>query len=558
MGFETEPIKARRADVHIPRGEAVTQQVTAEEIRQLLLGYSVALDAAESLPPVVRIASRPRRWTVLEPLRRLPRPTIGTWSMVTHHVQRSTAVLARRYARIAATRGLTDEDERASALVRTFRESLTDVRWKIIVPGLLIAALAAIEVVLRGVASMIEAYAKAQVSDAEQGRLDEALKRALFPVFSPEAFGDLLSEVGKAHLAGLLVLAGTVIVVGYVVFRPLSPAFRLKRTLFNLAPSGRIDLALTTSTWNVTHSAGLYDLERTLFARLGARLPNETNVDLWVSAAGAAGLAFFLAFLGIFQVSQSDEDTVTGGVLTLGFGAGLIAARAVWLLHTARARRRTVAPADPCGFAAPYADRIVETRSVIETAAIGALFLPGFLSWLALPMWVRLVRERRDLDRASVRAWGRPGRLPSGSVWPALGSAVLLVLVPPLPVALHLTRLAHLQPPGVGSARRTRAWLVPLVTAAMLLFWVGSSVEPYEPVRAGLIVVAYGTAFAVAYGAIQREQNALIWHVGTPLPHDDPLWDAGIGITGQRVAHQTREQTQPPAVVDPPGGPQAA
>jgi hypothetical protein len=46
---------------------------------------------------------------------------------------------------------------------------------------------------------------------------------------------------------------------------------------------------------------------------------------------------------------------------------------------------------------------------------------------------------------------------------------MLLWLVPPVPLAIHLTHLMRLQPLGVGSARRTRAWLVPLTTAVTLL-----------------------------------------------------------------------------------------
>jgi hypothetical protein len=83
----------------------VNEPVTADEIRQLLMAYEVALDAADSMPRAVRIASRPRRWTLLEPLRRAPRLTIGTATIVTYHVHRSTAALARRYARMAGDTG---------------------------------------------------------------------------------------------------------------------------------------------------------------------------------------------------------------------------------------------------------------------------------------------------------------------------------------------------------------------------------------------------------------------------------------------------------------------
>jgi hypothetical protein len=109
-----------------------------------------------------------------------------------------------------------------------------------------------------------------------------------------------------------------------------------------------------------------------------------------------------------------------------------------------------------------------------------------------------------------------------------------MALFPPIPVVVHLTRLARLQPPGVGSARRTRAWLTPFAIAAMLLLCVGPFVGPFQPIRIELIVIAYGTAFGVIFGAVQHEHNALIRHVGTPLPYDDPCWHKQVYPGEQR------------------------
>jgi hypothetical protein len=212
-----------------------------------------------------------------------------------------------------------------------------------------------------------------------------------------------------------------------------------------------------------------------------------------------------------------------------GIVVGLAATRVLWLLRTAKARRRITEETEPpAGFVAPYAERTVEARSILETASIGTF------SWLAFPylqvvglpspVWIRLVRERRDLERAQRRAWGTVGHLPSGRVWPALASAVLLWPIAPVPVAIHLTKLKRLQPPGVGSARRTRAWLVPLLTATTLSQWFDFIyVSQHNETLWMVTLLPMWASVVIAFGAIQHEHNALVQHLGTPLPFDDPL-----------------------------------
>ena len=375
-----------------------------------------------------------------------------------------------------------------------------------------------------------------QMSAAEQEQFAAAVKRAVSQVFSPDAFGDLLNEVAKAGPSGPLVLTGTLIAVGYVVFRPLSPVFRVKRMLFNLAPSGRVDLGRTTATWHVARTNGLYALERALFARLGARPPREANLDLWAGAAGTVSLALLFASVtnNMFRLAAARQDPTYVSVLTDRCRSGLITARTIWLVQTARGRRAAPSARDPGGFAVPRADRVVETRSVLETAAFGSLF--SFLPVvLPSPMWVRLVRQRRDLERAWLRAQGRTRRLPSGSLWPALGSAALLPLFPPLLVTWQLIRLVRLQLRGVGSARRTLAWLGPLVTAAWPGLWFGFylyGTQSIPVVAMDLIVLAAAAAYTAAYAAIQHEHNALIQCLGTPLPYDNPHGRDSTGTTG--------------------------
>ena len=500
------------------------ERVTSDEIRRLLCGYAVALEVADSLPPFVRMASRPRRWTLFEFLRRLPRFTVGTSTMATYHVRRSTTALIRRYDRLAATRGLTDDEQQACGLVKSFRDSLVEIRWKLLVPAFLVAAVAALQIAPWVVGFLAQDVAE-RMNRREWDTLIGALTRWVSSAMGADSFNDLLAEIGKAGPGGIMALLAMVVAAAYLVLRPLSPVFRIKRVLFNLAPTGHIDLAHTTTTWNAARSSGLYDLERALFGRLGVRAPREIDLDLWLSAAAAgAWLTWFSVGFLVQDLRDYREDLVID-VAATGVVVGFGVARAAWLIRTARSRRRPGEDvAEPAGFLALNAERIVEARSVVETAALGALLLvPPLFLYCPSVVWVRLVRERRDLERAARRTWGVNGRLPSNRIWPALGSTMLFGLIPAVPVAIHLTKLKRLQEPGVGSAGRTRAWLVPVLAAATAFLWFDSVyVLDYSPRWWGTAFALNYIAFAVAFGAVQHEQNALVRHVGKPLPCDDP------------------------------------
>jgi hypothetical protein len=516
----------------------VGEPLTVDEVRRLLIGYGVALDAADSLPALVRVASRPRRWRAFDRFRCLPRPTVGTSSMVTYHVRRSTAALVRRYARMAATRGLTDEEAQASKLVKTFHASLSDLRWKLIVPGGLIAVFIAIQIILPRVIKFVTGV----VQGARHGQGGpnaeqvHALAESVIAGWAEPTAGsfiDVFAQFDKAGPTEWLTFAAAILAAAYLVVRPLSPAFRIKRIIFNLAPTGHVDLGHTTTTWNVARSLGLYQLERTTFARLGARAPREIDFDLWISAVPAAVLARLL-WTGNTSL-LSNTPAVFGGILV--FCAGLVGARIAWLVQTGKARRRVVSPADPpAGFRMSAADGVVEARSVVETAALGLAWFWCLGYVLPSLVWVRLVRERRDLERARHHVVGASTRLPSPQVWSALGSAMLLSLVPPVPLAIHLTRLARLQPLGVGSARRTRAWLVPLAAAATVLE-ISSIVTHFGGSWSSGVSASFipaGAMFAVAFAAVQHEHNALVQRVGVPLPFDEPEL-AAVGVLPRRV-----------------------
>ncbi len=509
---------------HPSMPEGTDNGTRSDEVRLLLIGYSHALDTAAALPPMLRIASRPGRWTLFEPLRRLPRSTIGTHSIAVYHARRSTAELERRYARIAATRGLTDDEQRASQLVKSFHLSLSELRWKLIIAGGLIGVFVTVQVIVGGVSNLLTRAARTPGQDPASERvraLAESLIRAGSGAPSASSFIDLFGQFGKAGLAELLALAATLIAAAYVVVRPLSPAFRIKRLIFNLAATCPGDMRRTTTTWNVPRSVGLYQLERDVFSHLGGRAPREIDLDLWISAVPPAGMILLLS-TGDFDDAVHDLSLLLFLVLCCALP---VAARIVWLANTYRARRRTSRPVDPpAGLRISAAGDIVEVRSVVETAGLGVvtnyLLCSGFL--VPSPIWIRLVRERRDLEMAKRPDGAAPQRR-SSLPWPAVGSAMLMWLLPVIPVYIHLTRLIRLQPKGIGTARRTRAWLVPLAAAAtsVAIYDVGFrlSVETWTP----WFLYVSSVVGTIAFTAVQYEHNALFAHIGTPLPFDDPM-----------------------------------
>jgi hypothetical protein len=511
---------------------APVEPVTAQEVRALLLGYEAALDAADSLPRFVRIPSRPRRWTLLEPLRRPPRLTVGTPTMVAYHVHRSTDALARRYARIAATRRLSEQERESAALVNSFRESLPDIHWRFIVLPVVVAMLLAVRLVLRGIPSDLSFLSLGfspglRLTDAQRTQLSDTLTHMTSgATLDATSVTGILDEIDKASAVELAVLAVALLGAVYLVFRPLSSAFRVKRLIFNMAASGAVDLHGTTTTWNNARSTGLYVLERGIFARLGGRSPNEIDLDLWISAAGAAFPIWFFVSRVVDDLRYYPNDRGLD-VALLGIVVGLAAARGIWLLRTAAARRRVSEPLDPpAGFAAPYSHRLVETRSVLEIASLAGL--SSVFQPLLLFIWIRLVRERRDLIWAQRRERGRAPRRPRRrGLFPALGSGILLVTIPPLPIALHFRQLVRLQDRRAGSARRSALWTLPLIAAAWGLLYFDTYAQdpllsPTTVSWKGFSLLTYAVALSVTLGVVQREHNSIIRAIGTPLPYDDP------------------------------------
>ena len=266
------------------------------------------------------------------------------------------------------------------------------------------------------------------------GALDKSVLSALSSVPTAGSLMDLFSQFARATPGELITLASTIAVAGYLVLRPLASAFRIKRIIFNLAAAGEVDLNRTTTTWNVARSIGLYHAEREVLLGLGAHAPREFDFDLWISAIAAGVLLWGLWPGHIIERGVNGPFWVIGVMIAFT----LAIARIAWLVRTGVFRRHATRSVDPAaGLRLPATGAVVEARSVLETASLGyasAVFCLFFLVnahvVLPSPVWVRLVRERRDFERALALSAGGSQRLSSASIWPAVGSALSAVANP--------------------------------------------------------------------------------------------------------------------------------
>ena len=89
---------------------------------------------------------------------------------------------------------------------------------------------------------------------------------------------------------------------------------------------------------------------------------------------------------------------------------------------------------------------------------------------------------------------------------------------------IHLTALVRLQGSNVGSARLTRAWLVPLaaVVNVVVLVDITPAVREFTGPWYGFSIILTSAMYSAAFAAVQHEHNALAREVGVPLAFDEP------------------------------------
>jgi len=168
-------------------------------------------------------------------------------------------------------------------------------------------------------------------TNAEGQRLPEKVLEDLTLVadLNPAHFSQTLDTLlhGSPKVTALAI--GILTLSLYIVWRPLLPAFRLKRLIFGW-PGAIGTRAARSPLGQRAQRLALHDEEIALFAALGMRPPSDTALDLWVKGAL---VAILLALAALMLTPPAD-------VWTAGFFMVLALARLAWL---GRAwRRRTL------------------------------------------------------------------------------------------------------------------------------------------------------------------------------------------------------------------------
>ena len=293
-----------------------------------------------------------------------------------------------------------------------------------------------------------------------------------------------------------------VMLSAYVVLRPLMPAFRLKRMIFNLAPEPEGRHRSAVARWSVSQATGLYECERRVFTELGGRPPPEFPLDLAVSALVMVLPLMFCGLLVRTCVDSLEHPTSSSSSAgashldypdrVIWFGMvgfvipvlALILVRLGWLCRTWRRRLGRTGPY------MPYEVRIRSGRAVANVEnPIGwrlLLFIPilsanlaeaaaqpiadhrdsiralAYYLLVSLPWWYRINRELRDLDRSydSKQASSHP-----------LGSLLMMtlgwpILLPPFIAVFRIVR--HIQRAQARAAGPVTMWSPWILTPGLL------------------------------------------------------------------------------------------
>ncbi len=297
-------------------GRALRRPAVRADVDELLCLYRAALELAADPPP-----SRHTRLPALTRMLCGVRPTWGLQRLVVEHVRGRIALLDRRYCLRLALGEHDPNDEQDRAALDLFGRSLPPPRSKLWVVAPVLALITVSQLLL---ALLL------------RGRSDD---EALLPAKIINELSTITADVGPGNFAKTLdtlmhtdpkvtaLAIGLLTLSAYLVWRPLLPAFAVKRMIF--AMPGSIDgRAARSELGQRAQELGVHRAEVELFAALGMRPPSDRAMDLWVKGAIVAILVA-LAVLALLPPALPSIATLLLAIAVL---------RLVWIVRRWRDR----------------------------------------------------------------------------------------------------------------------------------------------------------------------------------------------------------------------------
>lgn len=347
---------------------------------------------------------------------------------------------------------------------------------------------------------------------------------------SASSLEQTLRYLADANLKVVLIMIASLLAAVYIVLRPFSAAFRIKRMLFNLAEAPEVRLSESSTTWHVSRSVGLYNTERALLGEFHLKGAREKPFDLILSMVATTLIGW--GFTSFYMTDETDSDRL----LYVGLARFLVGLRLGWLVRAFRDRSDGTTGAElPDCRRLPLMGALVDRRPVTESMAWASLLL------LSPVVWFRLSRQADWLiaeDRASrelvVRRRGP---------WLALASSLLMCLFPPVPILGRLWRFGRLAAfRWLDPRTLTVLVCVAVFTPAQAIFGILQPGSQFE-IPAFIASLA---ALAGAVGGIQALTNKHLQLMGEEIP---------LGQSGSSAAAVNSHMVfNPPPVFDPPPG----
>jgi hypothetical protein len=299
-------------------GPALRRPVVRADVDDLLRRYRAALELAADAPPSRHTRSAPLTRTLCR-----IRPTWGLQRLVVEHIRARIALLDRRYCLRLALGEQDPNDEQDRAALALFGASLPPARSKLWVVAPVLALITVSQVLLA-----LLMRGKDNDGTLLPGKIINQLSTITADV-NPGNFTETLDTLMHTNPKVTALAIGLLILSTYIVWRPMLPAFAVKRMIFAM-PGSIKGKAAPSELGRRAEELGVHRAEVELFAALGMRPPSDRAMDLWVKGAIVA-ILLALAVLALLPPALPLMATLL---------LGIAAVRTAWIAR--RWRERTL------------------------------------------------------------------------------------------------------------------------------------------------------------------------------------------------------------------------